>query len=141
MAARRVLGAVALAAFVAACSKTATNDLATTAAPVPSEGASSTMPPSTAAPTGWSAEDEQKAATILANGIRDSDLANGMSHSDPLDKRIAVGTCAVAKFEKYYPTLSDFMQESFLASNGNPPSNDSLRDLAVLANCESRVGI
>lgn len=121
-----------MAAFVAACSKTATNDLATTAPSASSEDKSSIMTPSTAASTGWSAEDEQRAATILANG---------MSHSDPLDKRMAVGTCAVAKFERYYATLSDFMEESTLASDANPYTQDTLRDLGVLANCEARVGI
>jgi hypothetical protein len=125
---------VTLVAFAAACSKPMSNDLATVTPPSPAtSAASSTTPTSMAAPTGWSAEDEQKAATIIANGIK---------HSYPIDKRMAAGICAVAKFEKYYPTLADFMEESTLAPNGAPSSLDSLsRDLKVLGTCETAVGI
>ena len=134
MSSHRVLWAVVLIAFASACSKTTSNDPATTVPPSPpATAASSNTPTSTGVSTGWSAEDEQKAATIIANGIK---------HSYPIDKRMSAGTCAVAKIEKYYPTLADFMEESTLAPNGAPSSLDSLsRDLKVIGTCEAAVGI
>jgi hypothetical protein len=123
----RMLPVLVVSGTLAACSSD-TDVGAPAETPVSQSVGSSPSPTS-----GWSDQDEEEAAQILARTI---------DASYPLSKRLKASRCAVPKFKKVYPTFADFLAESTFAPEGEPTSMDDLgRDLGILGRCERRVGI
>jgi len=83
--------------------------------------------------SGWTSDEAEQAAVLVANGIK---------HSYPLATRMEAARCAVSEFEKFYPTFAEWQAKSTFAPDGSPDSLDDMsRDMGAVGNCETQAGI